>query len=281
MIYDLYLSYSGRKTYLSCPLKYKFVYIQKPDVPKDPRSSMFGSSIGLVFEWFYNRKLWADPDPEARCLKAADLAVEDICDKNEISISSDPKFVSDLRADVRKFIPTTISTIKKHRLLSLNSRSEVDLTINYSSKRHNLALKIGGRADFVHGPKPVWIIDGKGSIHREKYVDSEQLIWYATQHYLKYHVAPDRLGFMHYRFPDDPIQWIMYDEKDMRSSLMKTFNVARKILEGEFEPSPSDECKLCDFRILCSDGSKHVAAKKIANGGRVESSIFDLENVTS
>lgn len=278
--YDLYLSYTGRKTFLTCPMKYWFRYVKKADVPEDPRKMMFGLVMGKVFEWFYNKKFWADSDPEAQCMKASDLAIDDVCDMKRFDRSSHPDFMSDLRSDVRKFVPATIQTIRSHKLLNTHSRSEVDLTVDYRSQKHGISLRIGGRADFIHGPKPIWIIDGKGSVHREKYVDSEQLIWYATQHYLKYHVAPDRLGFLHYRFPQDPVQWIVYDENAMRSNLFKTFDVAEKILSGKFGASPSGECHRCEFRILCQDGTKHLASRRVANGGRVESSIFDLEDVT-
>ena len=280
MSYDMYLSYTGRKAYLSCPCKYWFRYIKKQDVPDDPRKAMFGLVMGMVFEWFYNKKLWSLPDPEVECLKMADVAIEDVCDMKRFDRATYPDFIPELRSEVRKFIPSAVSSIREHKLLGLNSRSEVDLTVEHASKRHGLKLKIGGRADFIHGPKPIMIIDGKGSLHREKYVDSEQLIWYAVQHYLKYHIAPDKLGFLHYRFPQDPVQWILYDEQSMRNNLNNTFDVALKIMKGKFDAAPSGECHRCEFRVLCQDGIKYLASRRVLNGGRVENSIFDLEDVT-
>lgn len=280
MSYLMYLSYTGRKTYLSCPYKYWFRYVKKQEAMDDPRKALFGMAMGKVFEWFYNKKFWADSNPENKCLEAADLAIDDVCDEKRFDTSINHEFVAELRGDLRKLIPSIVKTIREHRLLNSGSRSEVDLTVVHTSKQHGLTLKIGGRSDFVHGPIPVWIVDGKGSVHREKYVDAEQLIWYAVQHYLKYHVAPDRLGFLHYRFPDDPIQWIVYDEKAMRSNLKKTFDTAILIKNEAFDAKPSGECHRCEFHMFCQDGTKYLASRRVANGGRVESSIFDLESVT-
>jgi len=280
MTVDMYLSYTGRKTYLTCPCKYWYRYVKKQEAPDDPRKALFGIAMGKVFEWFYNKKFWADPNPEVKCLEAADLALDDACDEKRFDRTADPDFVSGLRGDMRELIPSVVKTIREHRLLNRCSRSEVDLTVVYSSKKHEMTLKIGGRSDFVHGPQPLWIVDGKGGVHREKYVDSEQLIWYAVQHYLKYHVAPDRLGFLHYRFPKDPVQWIMYDEQAMRSNLKKTFDTAVLIRDGVFDAKPSGECHRCEFRVMCQDGVKYLASRRAANGGRVESSIFELEDVT-
>ena len=278
--YDMYLSYSGRKTYLSCPQKYYFRYVKKQEAVDDPRKALFGMAMGKLFEWFYNKKLWAIKNPEEECLRASDQAIDDVCDEKRFDRSLHRDFMADLHRDVREFIPSTIKAIREHKLLNVSSRSEVDLTVDYSSKKHGMTLRIGGRSDFVHGPKPVWIVDGKGSVHREKYVDSEQLIWYALQHYLKYHVAPERLGFLHYRFPKDPVQWIAYDEQAMRANLAKTFEVVVKIRNGEFSAIPSGECHRCDFRTVCQDGNVYLASRRVASGGRVEKSIFDLEDVT-
>lgn len=280
MSYDMYLSYTGRKTYLTCPCKYRLRYVVKQKAVEDPKNTLFGIVMGKVFEWFYNKKLWASPNPETECLKASDLAVDDACDEKRFDRVAHPDFMAELRSSVRTFIPTTIQAIKDHRLLNTASRSEVDLTVDYYSKEHGFSLRIGGRSDFVHGPKPLWIVDGKGSVHREKYVDAEQLIWYSVQHYLKYHVAPDRLGFLHYRFPSDPVQWIVYDESSMRANLAKTFEIATRIRRGDFAATPSGECHRCEFRSMCPDGEKYLASRRVASGGRVEDSIFDLENVT-
>jgi hypothetical protein len=92
-------------------------------------------------------------------------------------------------------------------------------------------------------------------------------------------VAPVRLGFIFWCFPEDPIKWISYDNNAIRASLDRTFEVAKKIQLKQFDPTPSGECHKCDFLNKCEEGQRHLAKRKVETGGRIESSIFDLESV--
>lgn len=278
MPFDLYLSYSGRRSYLLCPAKYEFIYILKDPTRSDPRSSLFGSIIGKVFEWFYTRRAWSTADPQATTLSYVEDATRLIFEKERFSSLADPAFCTSLRQDLFKFILDGIETIRSQKFLTPTSRAEANLEIEYRSAKHGMTLKLGGRPDFIHDyDGNIWLIDGKASKHREKYVDSEQLIWYATQHFLKYHVAPSRIGFLFWCFPEDPVKWVAYDNAAIRSSLDLTFETAKKIQLKKFDPTPSGECHRCDFQNKCEEGKKYLAKRKVESGGRIESSVFDLE----
>lgn len=281
MSYDLYLSYSGRKTYKTCPRQYELRYVLKEKVVRDARSSMFGSAIGKVLEWFYSKRLWADPDPVGAALGRVDDAIDAVFVEEKFDRATDPAFVNLLRQEVRTFLPSSIETIRSQGFLTVNSRAEEDLTVVYGNQKYGMTLKLGGRADFIHSKDrlDVWIIDGKGSQHREKYVDADQLVWYAVQHYIKYHVAPTRLGFAFWRFPADPVKWIAYDEGSMRALIDDTFDVAKKISLKVFQATPTGECHRCDYRERCDDGKRYIARRRVETGGRIESSIFDLESL--
>lgn len=281
MDYDLYLSYSGRKTYLTCPKQYEFRYILKDQTKDDPKKSLFGSIIGKVFEWFYTRQTWTQCDPVASTLELIKPAIDCVFREKNFDPSCDPGFFTVLKQELNHFIPLGIEIIRKNSFLTPYSRAEEDLSVIYGNEKRGMTLKIGGRADFIHSQnrKEVWIIDGKGSKHREKYVDSEQLIWYAIQHYIKYHVVPTRLGFMFYCFPDDPIKWIAYDGDVLHASLNKTFEVAKKIKLKIFDAAPSENCNRCAYKNKCDDGIKYSANKRIESGGRITDSIFDLERI--
>jgi len=276
---DLYLSYSGRKTYLSCPKKYKFIYIDEVEIKKDPSTSFYGSIIGTLFEWFYERNVWKDNDPIKTLRNLIHSATDTVLKKEEYERDEDPTYIKTVEDDVYNDIPGGIETIRFHRLLSPNSQTELNLNVTYKHPDHDLVLRIGGRSDFVHyfDESDVWILDGKGSRHREKFADPEQLIWYAVQHYIKYHIAPTRLGFIFWRFPDNPIQWVDYDESSMRSSLNVTFDVAKKITLKVFNPKTSKECYGCSFVNMCEDGREFVSEMKRSN--RITDSIFDLDEL--
>lgn len=280
MGYDLYLSYSGRHSYMTCPRKYHFSYILKDPVRRDRRNTFFGSIIGKVFEWFYTRRVWATSDPTGTSVSYIDDASRSIFEHEKFDPVMDPAFCSLLRQDLHKYVPQGIEIIRSHGFLTPQSRTETDLVVNHTSSKHDMTVRIGGKSDFLHGDsKNTWLLDGKGSKHRDKYVDAEQLIWYAVQHYIKYHVAPTRLGFIFWCFPEDPVKWIAYDNQAMRASLDKTFEVAKKIQLKQFDATPSGECHRCDFNSKCDDGQRYLARRKVETGGRIESSIFDLEQI--
>lgn len=274
-----YISYSSRKTYKICPKQYDFKYILKPVVESDPRSSMFGISIGKILEWFYERRLWSLPNPTEACIALVEDSINYACKDKKFEPLSDPAFITTMRQDLYFFIPKSLEIIQKHGFLTVNSRAEVDLTTTYEHPIHG-SLKLGGRCDFLHGNDrtQITILDGKASRHREKFMDSDQLIWYALLHYLKYHVAPVKLGFIFFKFPENPVQWIAYDESDMRKVVDDTFDVANKIQLKMFDPRPSDDCTLCDYKGLCEEGTKFLS-KKRADANRIGSSIFDIESI--
>lgn len=279
--YDIYLSYSGRKSYLTCPKMYEFRYIKKEKGIKEPRDSMFGTAIGKVFEWFYERKSWSSPDPVSVVMSSIQDAIDWTFQHEKFEPLTDPGYVSMLRQDLNHYVPLSLEVIKKQGFLTVNSRAEDDLTVMYRNDKHDITIKMGGRADFIHGKDKldIWIVDGKGSKHREKYVDSDQLIWYAVQFYLRYHVAPTKLGFLFYKFPDDPVKWIAYDDQAMRDLVEKTCDVAVKIKLKVFGATPSGECHRCDYRDRCDDGQKYRAQRRKETGGRIDGSVFEIERV--
>lgn len=281
MEYDLYLSYSGWKTYQVCPARYQHNYILKTPVVKDPRSTFAGSAIGKIFEWFYSDLLWEKPDPIKACMDRVDAAIDDTFTKNKWNPLTDPSQRQILREELRKMIPDGIEIIRSNGFLTPYSRAEVDLTITYEHATHGLILRMGGRCDFIHSKdrQNVQILDGKASKHREKYVDKDQLIWYAIQHYIKYHVMPQSLGFIFWAFPQDPVSWIEFDNASIHRVIDSSFDVCKKIQLKVFPEKPSKDCYRCDYLSKCEEGGKHIARLRLESGGRIVDSIFLLEDV--
>jgi putative RecB family exonuclease len=60
------LSVSRVQTYLSCPLKHRFQYVDKIPPPWRPAALIFGSSVHAAVEWFHRERLAGNaPDPDA------------------------------------------------------------------------------------------------------------------------------------------------------------------------------------------------------------------------
>lgn len=271
------ISYSARKLYNNCPKSYEFRYIRKEKGQPDPKNYMFGTIIGRVFEIFYRDRVWLQPDP-IRYLSAkySDIILEVYNQENYLK-GTNPSYELNLRQDLEKFVPLGIETIRKHRLIKNRNEVELDLTIQVGSDDNR--TRMVGRADFVlyDSPESFYILDGKASKHREKYVDSDQLIWYAVSHYIKYGVAPKQIGFVFWLFPEDPITFISYSSDDMRKVISDTNNVVAKIKNQEFTATTSGMCHKCSFKNLCEDGQRYISLRKKETGGLISESIFDLE----
>lgn len=60
------LSVSRVQTYLTCPLKHRFQYIDQIPPPWRPAALVFGSSVHAAVEWFHRERLAGrTPEPEA------------------------------------------------------------------------------------------------------------------------------------------------------------------------------------------------------------------------
>lgn len=277
--YSLYLSYSGMATYRLCPKKYKLAYVDEIEASFDPRNSIFGSAIGKLFEWFYERRAWASSKPTSLVMSWIKSAVDVVCAKEKFEVRSDPGFEAVLMSDLETYVPAGVETIRRHKLVTPGSVAEFDMTQLYT--KDGVTMKLGGRSDFLHRAREtgVTLQDGKGSKYRDQYVDTNQLVWYATLHYLKFGVAPDRVGFIYWRFPSDPVQWVDYGEEDIRATVDRAFETEKKVRLKMFEASPSvGACKRCDYISGCEEGTSLVRSLKVEES-RVEDSIFGLEQV--
>jgi CRISPR/Cas system-associated exonuclease Cas4 (RecB family) len=238
---------------------------------------MFGSIIGKIFEWFYNNRIWAGPNVLLNVMALIPKAMDRIFQHEKFDPLSDTWYVDNIKYELEQLVPHALEVIRKYHLISPNSVAELDLTQLYYSAEHNLTVKFGGKSDFIHYDRGVSILDGKASKHRELYSDTNQLIWYALLHYLKFRVAPSRIGFIYWRFPKDALQWVDYDAQSLRKLRNRTLTTVQNILNKKFDPTPSAACKLCSYNQTCQPGIKYLADHRVASVNRVESSVFDIE----
>ena len=159
-----------------------------------------------------------------------------------------------------------LGTMKAHRLLGHVAKSEVDL-FGYIDKYN----PIGGRADNIVERKDtgITLFDGKNSAHRGKYVDADQLRWYALCYLLSYGKMPDRLAFLYFRFPyneesgESGIEFIDFSKEDLQGLAKRAIKARRGMDKEKFEPTPSPQnCKFCDFETVCEARINQKASRR-------------------
>ena len=279
----MYLSYSGYHTFRECPRVYFHRYINKSELPEpDNRVNMlYGSAVGVVFERFYNDKIWRQSNTEAALQAIVEPVISEIIAKERskggVFDWKAPKLkiksLEQLTKEVRVAIPKGLATIRLHRLIGHDAAAEVKLDGKFQG--HIL----GGSADFaMHRVEPYKdkiILDGKGSRYREQYVDAAQLHWYAMLHRAKLGVPPDRLGFVFWRQDSErALDWVPFTPADLDHILIDALAAVREIercatswseakdtpeemarLQELFPANPSGQCKLCSYKFACPFGT--------------------------
>jgi len=277
----IYISYSGKKTYLQCPLKYKYIYINRLAIKGDRTAAIRGIVIDNLFEKFYNDKLYIKNQKEKNfgLESYVDYVIDRVFEKEALLPEDNVEFRYRLKQETIAKIEPTLETIKKHKLIKDNSKSSVNLSTHIRVSKFSDTVKLVGIADFIHGyGKSVWILDGKNYMKKE--ADLDQLLFYATLYAFKYKVVPSRLGFLFYMFKDDQLQWVDFNEDMLRESFNKTIHVISEIRKGKFHPKPSvSSCANCKFRHICEHGKALDEEIRLEKGILVESSLFDLEKI--
>jgi hypothetical protein len=304
----MYLSYSGWKVYRDCPRSYMFRYITKPllPLPDNKVGALYGIVVGTLFENFYKQQLWKLADPAGALLESAEaLLLETIereresAAKEAVKIGADPAVWREaavrwkpppgqkkvdynsaeaVMVDIRRAIPNGVEIIRQHGFIAPKVGSEVVLDADFGPHR------LVGRADFIlRRPAPLndlLITDGKGSRHRERYTDVNQLHWYSMLFRRHTKRLPDKVCFIFWRSePSDAVLWhsVTQDEvNQLRTDVLADVDAietgkvrtavatpARKldVVQEHFPVKPGFGCRLCSFVPVCETGRVMTSKK--------------------
>ena len=270
----MYISWSGWKLHEGCAFAYWHEYLAKtvPEKPNDRLGSIYGSTVGVLFELFYNEQWWRKDQIQTFMVGEVERVLEQVV-QEEITYDQkrdrpggvllwkgpppdcNPRGLyydqDELEADVCEGVRRGLKIIRHHRLLGRRAQAEVDL--NSKVDGHIL----GGRADFIilrtRPHYDLCLLDGKGSRHHGKYVDPRQLHWYAMLHRLRFDKLPDKLGFVYWNKPPPPrsfnpeesLDWVEFSEHDLDLLLEGALTAVREI-EAGMETLPSSDAVAAD-----------------------------------
>jgi hypothetical protein len=309
-----YISYSGYKLCLQCPFAYWNRYINKTTLAEAENGlgTLYGSTIGLIFEAFYRDHIWKRVDflevLQGLVEPYLKQAIKDqekqgrIIDWLDEAATQTYKSQSELIADLRDSIPRGVQTIRQNKLMGPLMEAEMKLDCRFGG------YTIGGRADFViQRVQPygdLIILDGKGSKHRAKYVDGHalrkgaeiegtQLKWYAFLYRERNKRTPDALGYIFWKFGgDQAMEWISFRDTDLDDLKDEVLALLSRIdtsvsrlsdLYGDpqacddlrqelFPAQPGDGCRLCSYASVCADGKKKTRKFRL----RLPDGVFEL-----
>ena len=238
--------------------------------------------IGMA-EKMYNDELYRDPHHlRLRLVELAEneFRRQELKPRNKIDYIEARMSRAEMLEIVRDGVLGYISTMKYHRLLGEEySKAEVNL-IGWVNKW----VSVGGRVDMIirRADTGITILDGKNTKHKMKYVNPDQLRWYAMCFKLAYRVLPDRLGFVWYRFPygmetlDDEtgelvveqgVEWVDFTEDDLRGLAQRAIEAREGMRKERFDPTPvPSHCQWCDFESVCEARQTQRAANAAKRG---------------
>jgi len=231
-------------------------------------NAIAGTVVQHAIEMMYNNELYRDPlnlPTQLEALVEREWVREEKRPRRFVDYSDARESRSKMIADGRDAVRGYVQTMKAHRFLGPYARAEVRLL-----GQVNKWVTVGGIADVVvrRADTGVTIIDGKYTRHKMRFVDMDQLRWYALAFFLMYKQMPDRLAFVWYRFPhgtetpDDDgnltketgVEWVPFTREDLQGLAVRAVDARDGMREEKFEPNPVPTyCNFCDFELVCPE----------------------------
>lgn len=259
------LSYSKYRTYVECPRHYNWLEInKKPSVQQSMYHALYGITIQRFFENYVNKYV-------KRGIKLSKSQIRKFMWEDWTRILEDKYVVWDdpwckegSDEIFESAFEDAIANIEAMDFFE-HTRSEVIYNINLKKSKDEL----NGRMDFIvsRPDGTVEILDGKGTKNPKKYVDVEQLYFYALLYLLRKRKLPDKLGFWYYRF-----QRIEYIEFDIDTILefRKKVALVKKSIKTDKVWAPkvkiTKACKFCEYTQDCDAYLMRKEANRLKRG---------------
>ncbi len=250
------LSATAVESYEVCPLQFKLE--REWRIPRDvPAAMLYGASMHMVLKTYYESVRLERPLSEEEVIERfrsdfAQAVIEDPYQRELYEQQGVQQLRDFLAIAQRGAAP---------RVLHTEERFEVKVG----------TATVVGRIDRIDdlGNGRVVIVDYKTGKPRaqEDADDSLQLSIYAMAAREKWGYEAERLVF--YNFEENSSIATRRDRMQLEGARAKVEDVARRILEGDFDPTPGYHCRFCSYRNLCPATEKPLhsiaTSKRAAN----------------
>ena len=249
---EMDLSYAQYSLYKSCPLKFRYRYIDRLKKKQNEYNTISGNVVGKLFEHFYNDELWRVPkEVQNKLLELLPKKFAEVIARSNVDWDA-PKQLSkdELLEDCKKSLLLGLKAVKENLLLGAYAKAEVKVQAKIST--HDV---IWGRADYLirrslkAQPEEILIIDGKNT-NSDQYLDESQLLFYSLAYYLANERMVDKVGFLLFKF--GTVKWIEFSKEDLKKLREDIHEVIKGIWKKEFEPTYlPGACKFCLYKEEC------------------------------
>jgi putative RecB family exonuclease len=245
------ISLSKVQTYLLCPLKYRFQYVDK--IPKPWRASAlaFGTSVHAAIEWFHRERI-AGRTPDAEAVQ--NIFAADWYAQNLEPLVFKEKESSEGLADMgRKMLQIYVQQVLGEPVpIAVEESFEVDLADPITGELFDLKLR--GRIDLLEKGELLVDVKTAGRAFDCRGLERHlQLSVYALSSYLLRHRIPKlRLDvLLKTKTPRFERMETARTVEDLAWTAHLIRGVAGSIASGQFHPNPGWICGECEYFAHC------------------------------
>jgi RecB family exonuclease len=236
----LRLSFSRVDTYTTCPLKFRFSYVDRMPQQPSPHLS-WGSTIHKVLELWWDQKLPSPPSVES--------LYQALYDHWE-----DEGFADMPREEKLEWYRHARTVVTRHHARFADGYRPAVATEEWFELDLGDDIQVVGSIDHVErtGSGGIGIVDWKTNRKakpRERVAGSLQLAIYALAARELWGHDPEWVA-LDFVVPGVRVT-VRRDEIDIDGALRTIHDVAGKIRSEAFAPAPSRLCDWCDYRSLC------------------------------
>ena len=251
-----HISYTQINTYLSCPLKYSFQYIEKIPWPFKPEALVFGSAIHQSLEHFYTGRKEGRSVPLKEMLAIYDASWEKDVGDNEIRFKNGNTRES-LMKNAEAMIETFLATVKPGEVLAVEQAFSVDI-INPETKE-KLDVPLEGRIDLIEQTRTgIAVIDHKTAAKKyddERVANDLQLTAYSYVMSRQGHDPEDITLRFDVLLKNGKCAFQTYATFRTPLDHQRLFKTAKSVINGikaeAFYPQKSWMCNGCVFEKEC------------------------------
>ena len=245
------ISASQVQTYLLCPLKYRFQYVDKIARPFRASALAFGSSVHAAIEWFHRERVAGrTPDiPAVQSIFAADWYAQNL----EPLVFKDRESNEGLADLGQKMLALYVEqALRESAPMAIEESFEVDLFDPVTGEV--LDVRLRGRIDLLEEGETLVDIKTAGRSFESRGLERHlQLSTYALVYLLLRHRIPKlRLDvLLKTKTPRLERMETARSVEDLAWTAHLIQRVARSIASGHFFPNPGWQCGECEYFAHC------------------------------